>query len=478
MARLVGITYAGVIVGLSQTDTSYILSGRYNYAESYTEASVSFEVEVANATRATFLASEAALIAAFTKPDQDLTIVLGATTRHTYSHSGNTGFLARPSIRKIGGTGNSARYACSVTVQLSADLAGRGGRVESTVDLDTRANGARALTVSGSYTAVPGTNARANYAANIATYLSGILTGFGGTWNALDIKAVSDDQDKLLRFSHEYEEIIFDEALGSTDHAAIKNPRLVITRDLEGLRRSAGVDLGLKVTPLQGLSVEYSADVDKASTQDLETLWADTIRPLILSQASLHTGDDGGTTVVESENVSVDPTSNRLLANVRLLVDQGGSLTRALVTFTDSIELGIIFRNVWNGDPLARDIYHGPTSHVRNVRWTYTYRDTGPDPTDGRTPDGFLPLAAWQTFDGFFLVRVVEGPRSRWSQGLPNGDQLDFVTASKAFVYVRANVTEGNGTTTTTTPSPPSDPTRTRVRGSAVSSSLVSRPRR
>ena len=124
MARLIKITYGAVTVGLGG-DASITLVDKYRAVYGYTEFALTFECVVRNATRATFLAAEAALVAAYRLPDQDLDVDLAGTNRHSFTVAAGTGFNARATAAKVGGvedTANSARYACSVTVQLPADL--------------------------------------------------------------------------------------------------------------------------------------------------------------------------------------------------------------------------------------------------------------------------------------------------------------------------------------------------------------------
>jgi hypothetical protein len=105
----------------------------------YTEFSMTFDVVVRNATRSTFLTSEAALYAAFKQPDQKLEVFLGASTRHTFDPAANTGFNSRATIERPPSelnTANSGLYRVSVLVQLPADLSGRDGRQTSTVTVE------------------------------------------------------------------------------------------------------------------------------------------------------------------------------------------------------------------------------------------------------------------------------------------------------------------------------------------------------
>lgn len=496
MARLVGVTYGTAIVGLNVSDASWTLTGRFRYEETPEIATVSCDVVVANASRSTFLTAEAALITAYTKKWQDLTVVMGATTRHTFSHGSNTGFNAAPSISKLDnldGTGNSTTYRCSVTVQLPEDLAGQNALRDSIIDVDTDASGKRSLTISGTYTASGGTGARAQYEASIDALAATVTTDLTGTWEPVADKAATDGPDKLCTFSKSFAEIIANQSIGTLDAPALVNQHMTITRDVFGI--SDSLELG-PVNPLVGLNVVYSVSVKKSVSTDLESVYTGTIRPHILNQVGLHTGG-GGTIIIEQETPTFDVPNNRVAVTMRVLADTGGTFVRVRVEQTDRIDLGVILFKVWDGDPYARDRYDGPQSHVRTIRWKYTYRGGGgaagggggvagsSDPTlviagGGNSgfsiSDAFESLLSQRVADafggaggGFFnvggaaggaagaapgapsggadfiLVRQQDGPKSEFTIGLPSGAQITLTRTSRTFTYVKAVVKNAGG---------------------------------
>ncbi len=208
MARLIKITYGSLAIGLGG-NASITLADKYRCAYNYDAFSISFECVVRSATRSTFLTAEAALVAEFRKLDQDLDVELGGTNRHSFAASSNTGFLARPSCEKLGGeedTANSARYRCTVTVQLPADLSGRDGRRSSVVSVEETPSGRKRASISGEYTALSSNSARAQYEASIAAFVSTTLSDLSLTSTDLVVNTYNyDDQNKILRFSRTYE---------------------------------------------------------------------------------------------------------------------------------------------------------------------------------------------------------------------------------------------------------------------------------
>jgi len=235
MGRELEFTYAGLVIGKGQTDSSYNLTDKYTFSKEYGKASLSFDVVVQSPTRATFLTSEAALIAAYRKPDQVLVVVLEATDREKFDPSDNSGFNLRARCEKLGSeedTANSSRWRCTVTVELPADLTGRSGRLTSQVDVQTDPAGIRTLQITGTYTALSSNEARAQFEASILTYATALILGLGSTIASWDLigtpTAVSDDQDKFITFSRVYQELVFNQAIGVLNSANLVGETLKV----------------------------------------------------------------------------------------------------------------------------------------------------------------------------------------------------------------------------------------------------------
>lgn len=431
MTRILKVTYAGLTIGKDQADASYNLTDKYRVASSYSELSVEFEVVVASATRATFLAAEAALLAAYRKPDQALEVVLGSTARHDLDPADNSGFNARASCVKVGGvedTANSARYRCSVVVQLPADLTGRSGRQSSEVSVEVTPAGKRTVTISGAYTALSANSASDQYASAVSTFCSGILTGIGGTYNLLPEQYAYDDQDKVLRFRRVYEEVFLAESQGGTDHAAIKGQQLVIER----LDLPADGDWSFDVQPLQQLRATFGCYVDSAQTTDLRSLWEDTILPHIRAQAAALTG---GTLVVVRAAPSFDLAENRIAAVLELAGDVGGAFFQADVDVFDDVDLGVRLVPVWDGLPYSRDRYDVQQRHAKTVDRSVTFSG------EGRS----LQVPAFQRF-----VLVGRSTTTRRTRVGRPGDYHRLTVVRDIFRYERADIRQvaaaGGGT--------------------------------
>lgn len=363
MARLIAITYASLTIGNGQTGSDYHLTDKYRWEEDYTKASLTFEVVVKNATRSTFLTSEAALITAYTTPEADLSVTLSSSSRHVYSAALNTGFNAQPSLRKLGSdedTGNSSRWECTVVVQLPADQSGKSGRRRTAEQVTYTQSGKRRLLLTGSYTALSSNSASAQWAAAMDTYASGVLSGLTGTWEKVSDQFTRDDTNKVLEFSRVYDEVIYAQG-ASTNESAIVSPRLVITRTTP--TSGAALEVGNTI-PLQAVQVEYDAAVDKTVSTDLASVWTGTARPLIISAVGSLTG---GTVVVNAESPRFDLYENRISASMSLLVDVGGDFYQTRLEIEDSFDLGRIFYPVWSGEDYDFDAYTGIKRHTKSV---------------------------------------------------------------------------------------------------------------
>ena len=437
MARTLSFQYGSLVIGAGQADDNYHLTGKHRFAQDYQTASLTFEVVVSASTPAAFLTSEAALKAAYRLPDQALTVELGGTARHAFDPADNSGFNVRANTRIVPGpesTDRSARYECSVTVELPANLTGRAGRRSSSVNVSASPSGIRSATIQGVYTALANNAARAQFAQEVDTYANGVLSGLGGTWELVGTpSAEGDDQDKVIRFSRVYQELLFDQASGVRNHAALVNQRLTFQRTTESSNSALGLG---SVAPLIGIDVSYAVDVVAAETTDLATLYAGTIRPHILEQAQRIAS--AGTIVVASESPAFDPVENRIEARLSLVADSGAQFYRAQVAWSEKHDYGVILKPVWNGDPFARDLYQGLASQTRTLRISTVSDSQGAHQlafpsTIGHAKPPEMP--------GFIEVRANRSV-SYFSVGI-SANELPMQGVTTSYTYVRANVQNG-----------------------------------
>lgn len=362
VTRELSFTYAGVAVGGSSA--IYLLHGNWTYARNYDQITLSCNVVCVGDSEANFKSNLASLNAAFRKPRQALTVVLGSQTMETYSHSGNTGYNAYPSIAKLPSPINTARSQmclCTVTMQLPADLTGQNGLRNASVNVTKFATGQRQIVISGTYTALSANSARAQYEASADSYCNTWLDGFGGNANyeMLPDSATHDDPNKNLTFTRTYLEVIFNQAGGVLNNAAIKNPRVMVTRSREGIR-----DSDPSVVKAVPLIVSYGCDVDKDQTTDLEGLYEGTIKPYLITYVQDVTGISNVSLLTDEPQFI--PAANSITARL-LFRGYEGNLIMATTTTTEEDDRGKIVVPVWDGNAYSKWTFQGPANRFRTV---------------------------------------------------------------------------------------------------------------
>lgn len=378
VTRELEITYGGLTVGGSEAD--FILFGGFS-ATVDAEAGIGRVtwqtwVRASDGTEATFKTNEGDLQAEMRTPDQDLKVTLGNQDLPDWGHNANTGFNARPIARKVENspwnTGRSALYDCEVTVDLPADLpASRKGRREASIDISATSSGRKTATFSGTWTAVPGTDARNKYEAEVESWADGILTDLGGTWELIARPSASTDQaDKLLQFTRIYRERRFNQAQGTLDHPALVEPTLRITRRRNASRGdSHGPTAGFGPEAGQGSSgdtrrpfeirASYRANIDFEESTNLRKVYEDTIRPFVVKQALDLWGQGSGALMDESP--FLDPEENIIGTDMTFMVPDG-SLMESLWTERVISNSGVELVPVWNGEKLAKVSLQGPAT--------------------------------------------------------------------------------------------------------------------
>lgn len=371
------ITYGSVTLG--GTSSKFFLDAPLRFSISADKAAVEADVIVFGTSEAGFAANCAELETAFRTPRQDLEVKFGSAVHESFSGSAYTGFNMSPSIAKGGDinsdTGRSRRYKIAVAVDLPADYytdhAGvtTNNRRTANVNLYTTDAGRRRLMVTGTYTASTANSrgARAQYNANITTYLGDLVTAFGGTWETasapLDPQVATDDMDTVCHFSVTLEELIFDQLEGVTDSPLLRRQHISITRsaDLSG----DSIVFGIKPQKLQRITIDYSTAVLVSQSTDLKTVWDSTVKPYLTTLARRISNSNSG--FIESEIPSFDPVENRITARLTYVSPPGSKLLSARITTDESESTGVTLIPVWNGDRMAKQPFVGPGAITRTV---------------------------------------------------------------------------------------------------------------
>ena len=364
VSRELSITYGTTTIG--GASSTYLLHGSYRSSESYASLLVEFEVVCLGGSESAFVTNYEALETAFRTPRQALTITLGSQTK-TYQASDSTGFNISPTItRPVGGSpfdsGRSRLYSCSVDIDLPADKTGDNALREKSVEVKQMPTGQRIVQVGGAYTASGSTGARAQYTAQIDALIAATKTDLGITeWDTLDREVATDYEDKVATFRVTCKEIIFDEASGTVNVAAIQDHRIALTRTELG----PGDSDANVVRPIE-MAVVYECQVDKSETTDLRTLYDGTIFPYLIELVQTLTGS--ATIAVKRNSPTLEKAENRINTTVEMTVFTGSPLLASFTTSSDEETIGVQLVPCWNGNPHAKYIMPAEGNVIRRVR--------------------------------------------------------------------------------------------------------------
>ncbi len=381
ITRDLSVVYGGFTVGGS---SDYHLDGLFQLSEEYERFRFEADVTIISApgtTEAQFATACANLEDAFRKPHQAFSITNNGQSWYSASPASNTGLLNRASIEKRGDTdgpdsGRSRKYRIRVEGQLPADLTGYSGRRSATIDVSYNTENRRVVTIGGTYTALSGNGAKAQYEASYGAFVTAVLSTWGGTYNLTDRRVSVDDQDKVLTFNHVYTEILLNEQVGALDHASVTRQVMAVTISETGpgdspvnlpVLAEVGapfVSSGAVVRP-QRVEVSVSVSVDAQVTTDLDNLWTTVIKPWMIAHATAVAG--GGFAAIEEITRTPSGSENVINGRLRGITVAGGVLSHVLtVQLTDTT--GIKHLGVFGENPLWKYRIQDERTILRVVR--------------------------------------------------------------------------------------------------------------
>jgi hypothetical protein len=434
------------VAGLS----NYLMTEKHRRGADYKTRRYEFDFLISDTVEATFIARCQSAERAFRVPRQRFRFYVNSVAHDDLNPAaavgGNTGFWQEPSIEKVGDdadTGRSRLYHVRIEVQLPADLPGKSGRQDSTISLSVNQAKARVITITGRYTALGANNARAQYNASIDTYAAAvqayIAAGDGSAYELVKEVALSDDEDKNLDFTREYEEVLYNQSSGVRNDASIVQGRYKYTR-----QQVAPGDSDSTARRLEPYSVEFECWVDKNQTQDLNTLWRNTVRPYLIQQAtSIFSGGAAALTDVKAD---VDPSTNRIFGflTMQVVAEGGGNLVQMTKTVRVQFNSGKILVPVWDGNVLAKHVYDGPAEFIRTRTDTklllgasHAGGPSGPNPAAGASFGGGVVAGQGRIQFNFAngFTQQVFGPNSGAAQtalvqaALSDGEEGDVGAA-------------------------------------------------
>lgn len=367
--RLLSVDYGGFVVGGA---TDYHLDGRFQLEQEYGLFQFSVDVVITSdetATESSFATACDDLEEAFRKPLQSLTITNNGVDWFKIDPAANTGFLSDATVKKSAeevDTGRSRKYNITVSGQLPADLAGFNGRRAGNISIAYSGSRIRAITFSGTYTAIGGNNALEQYEANAPAWIAGILSSLGGTYELSSENADPEHNFKVMTFQRVYREIIFNQASGTLDHPAIVNH--IVTGVTTTL--SEGDSPGSPVLSRLGwpyftdvaaarpinIELEFNCDVDINETTGLSNLYQQTIRPYLIEQFGILAGT--GTVIIEREIYQPTFTSNQITAKL-IGIGLASSVLQHTMECTIDDQHGVLHQGVYSDFPLEKYKFQG-----------------------------------------------------------------------------------------------------------------------
>ena len=381
--RQLKITYGTTATGGTLSGATLTLHGSHSLSMGADDFSISYQVLVSGSTTALFKAGCVAFEDAMTTRRQPLLVqTLDSSggvdqTLLDLTHTANKALNIAPELTKPGGdsdTNLSRLYEVTIAGGMPTKSGLSGLR---SFDYDVRFSQSRRgeLSIRGTYTAVSSTQAAAQYLASIAARVSSITSALGGVWELTEETYTPDDTDQIVVFTRTYKELIFAEGSSGISIATIVDQQLTIKTDRVG---SEGKREERKMATI---TATYSAGIDKTQTTDLETVWADTIRPWVVTQIQSVAGDR---LAVVSQSVDYDKPENRISATITANARTGSDTLSLSISEVTDIDMGKIFARTWPtstpsdvGTATDSYVYQGPKVIQKTITTTETKLGAG-----------------------------------------------------------------------------------------------------
>lgn len=354
----------------------------------------------------------------FRKINQAVTVTVGGSTMHSWSHTSNTGFSSVAQLRKVPSAANSARsqmYALTISLGLPADTNNSSGRKSSTVEIAYGENRRRTVTISGEYTALSSNSARDQYEASIAAFATAVLNAIdnSASWELRrepsvqnadsSVDAADDTEGKIVTFRRVYDELIFSQAGASNNDTDIVGQSFRLRRR----REVAAHDPSKFVRRRELVTVDYSCWIDKEQSQALETKWENTIKSWALSQ--IQSRFSLGALKLNSAQPSYDYDENRVDAVMEVDGTPRGSYIEYALAFRMAYNTGTVLVPVWSVSRFSKLSEPGPSSVV--VVITETARYAGDRTISPFITPNLPPTFIRQQLEEWELISNIASPR-------------------------------------------------------------------
>lgn len=383
---------------LSITYNSYTISesmqtGKVSYVEEYDSATISVDFVISAASASALTTADATARTALTEWNQALTFTFGSTWL-SFSHSSNTGFLARPRLTKNGkeqDTETSRYYTWTCRFSLPADATGYGGRQTGEVHVIYEPSKRRRVVCSAVYTAVGSDSAYTLASTNGPTWADAIISGLGGTYDAVSVGDYTyDHENKTCRFSRVYREQVENDKSGGQQSG-------VIDSEISYQQTWAG-EFGVSPyppfnygeTPPCVITASYRCTFDTSTLSTIdtgETVYRTILRPFLVSRLSeamnlaAHPEANGGLIVMgPGESFAFSRSTCEMTGTMTLMAPRSTSArTFYSETVSVSASIGITSRKLWDG--AAHTYARWGVGESQTATQTVTIKQLGSMPT-------------------------------------------------------------------------------------------------
>jgi hypothetical protein len=301
--------------------------GKLRYSENEKQISVSCEFLVLSTSESLLIADCQTVEQKLTEKNKDFSFSLGGSTEFNLSHSGNTGFLAQPSLSKMASeytTGTSRHYSFSLSIQLPFDQSPYNYRREASFSISYASTRQRTVSFSVLYTAGGANSALQNYLAFAKTWCVSILTALGGSYELVSESHNLEMEQKILNGSLSYREIITNQSKLLTDEPAFVDFTASYSVQVE---QQIGFALTANQTqePLVHVTCGWSTSISHDETPldtNLDALYTSKIRPWLVEHAKdvvgLSSIPQSGTNgyIIDSESKSYNVHRYSLSGNI------------------------------------------------------------------------------------------------------------------------------------------------------------------
>jgi hypothetical protein len=195
--------------------------------------------------------------------------------------------------------------------------------------------------------------AEAHYESKITALINTIKSDIDASaqWTEREEQRGIERYDFEMTFNRSYVERIFKDSLSADDVAAIKEPQVTISPSLiYDANAAPNIPRPIEVT------ATYTAFIDKRETTDLNAIWLNHVKPLLLNQAEEYAVNQYGNNNISVTEIAPDfsPTGNMLAGSIRFVVFGAQKLLSVQIEESISSSTGASKAGIYGTSPYQR----------------------------------------------------------------------------------------------------------------------------